>query len=34
MQTADSLEETLMLGRVKAGGEERDSWIVSLIQWI
>ena len=37
MQTADSLEKTLMLGKIKAGGEEDDrgwdGWMVSLTQW-
>ena len=32
--TADSLEKTLMLERLKAEGEEgRDSWMASPIQW-
>ena len=37
MQTADSLEKTLMLERLKAEGDEGDkgwdSWMVSPIQW-
>ena len=37
MQRADTLEKTLMLGKIKAGGEgndrRRDGWMVSLTQW-
>ena len=37
MQRADSLEKTLMLGKMKAGGEgesqEQDGWMASLTQW-
>ena len=37
MWRSDSLEKTLMLERLKAGGEgddrERDGWIASLNQW-
>ena len=37
MQTANSLEKTLMLERLKAGGQGddrgRDGWIASLMQW-
>ena len=37
MQRADSLEKTLMLGRLRAGGEGgdrgRDVWMASLTQW-
>ena len=37
MQRADSLEKTLMLGRLRTGGEGgdrgRDGWMASLIQW-
>ena len=36
MQTADSLEKTLMLEKIeptKEGGRGLDGWIVSLIQW-
>ena len=37
MQTADSLEKTLMLGRLKVGGEGDnrgwDGWMVSPAQW-
>ena len=36
MQRANSLEKTLMLGKLKAGGEgenrRRDGWVVSLTQ--
>ena len=38
IQTADSLEKTLMLGEIEAEGKQGDrgwnSWIASLIQWI
>ena len=37
MCRADSLEKTLMLGRLKAGGEGDnrglDGWVASLAQW-
>ena len=37
MQRADSLEKTLMLGRLRAGGEGDDrgldGWMASLTQW-
>ena len=37
MFRADSLEKTLMLGRLKAGGEGDnrglDGWVASLAQW-
>ena len=37
MQRADSLEKTLMMGKLKAGGEGDDrvldGWMVSPIQW-
>ena len=37
MQRTDSLEKTLMLGRLKAGGEEKDRgwdlWVVSPTRW-
>ena len=37
MQRIDSLEKTLMLGRLKAGGEGddrgRDGWMASPTQW-
>ena len=37
MQRADSLEKTLMLGKLKAGEEgddrRRDGWVASLTQW-
>ena len=37
IQGADSLEKTLMLGKMKAGGEgesqEQYGWIVSPTQW-
>ena len=37
IQRANSLEKALMLGRLKAGGEEndrgQDDWMASLIQW-
>ena len=37
MRKADSLEKTLMLGKIEAGGEENDrgpdGWVESLIQW-
>ena len=37
MRRADSLEKTLMLGKMKAGGEGDDrgweSWMASLTQW-
>ena len=37
MQRADSLEKTLMLGKIKAGGEGDDrgwdGWMASLTQW-
>ena len=35
MRRADSFEKTLMLERLKAGGEGRgwDDWMASLIQW-
>ena len=37
MRRTDSLEKTLMLGRLKAGGEEDnrgwDGWMASLTQW-
>jgi len=37
IQRADSLEKTLMLGKMKAGGEgesqEQDGWIASPTQW-
>ena len=37
MQRTDSLEKTLMLGRLKAGGEEKDRgwdlWMVSPTRW-
>ena len=37
MRKADSLEKTLMLGKIEAGGEENDrgpdGWMESLIQW-
>ena len=36
MQRIDSLEKTLMLGRLKAGeGDDRrlDDWLASLTQW-
>ena len=37
MQRTDSLEKTLMLGKIEAGGEGdnrgSDGWIASLIQW-
>ena len=31
----DSLEKTLMLGRIGAGGkgDDRDGWMVTLIRW-
>ena len=36
-QRIDSLEKTLMLGRLKAGGEGddrgRDGWMASLTEW-
>ena len=38
MQRTDSLEKTLMLGKLKAGGDgddrRWDGWMASLIQWI
>ena len=38
MQRIDSLEKTLMLGRLKAGGEGddrgRDGWMASPTQWM
>ena len=38
MRRADSLEKTLLLGKMKAGGEEedrgRDGWMASQAQWI
>ena len=37
MRRADSFEKTLMLGRLKSGGEgddrRRDGWMASLTQW-
>ena len=37
MRRADSLEKTLMLGKLKAGGEgddrKCDGWMASLTQW-
>ena len=37
MGKADSLEKTLMLGKIEPGGEENDrgpnGWMASLIQW-
>ena len=37
MRRADSLEKTLMLGKLKVGGEGddrgRDGWMASLTQW-
>ena len=37
MQRTDSLEKTLMLGKLKAGGEGddkgQDGWMASLTQW-
>ena len=37
MGRTDSLEETLMLGKIRAGGEGddrgRDGWMASLTQW-
>ena len=37
MQRTDSLEKTLMLGKIKAGGEGDnrggDSWMASPTQW-
>ena len=35
MQRADSLEKTLMLGKLKTGreGEDRDGWMASPTQW-
>ena len=37
MQRADSLEKTLMLGRLRMGGEGgdkgQDGWMASLTQW-
>ena len=37
MRRTDSLEKTLMLGRLKAGGERddrgRDGWMASPTQW-
>ena len=37
MQRVNSLEKTLMLGKIEAEGEEdirgRDGWTASLIQW-
>ena len=37
MQRTDSFEKTLMLGKIKAGGEgddrELDGWVASLAQW-
>ena len=37
MQRTDSLEKTLMLGKIEAGKEGddrgRDSWMASLTQW-
>ena len=37
MRTIDSFEKTLMLGKLRAGGEEDDrgwdGWMVSLTQW-
>ena len=37
MGRTDSLEETLMLGKIRAGGEGddrgRDGWIASPTQW-
>ena len=37
MQTADSFEKTLMLGKIEGGrrGDDRgDGWMASLSQWI
>ena len=35
MQRADSLEKTLMLGKLKTGreGDDRDGWMASPTQW-
>ena len=37
MRRTDSFEDTLMLGKIKAGGKgddrEWDGWMASLIQW-
>ena len=37
MQRADSLEKTLILGKIQDGGEGddrgRDDWMASLTQW-
>ena len=37
MQSADSLEKTLMLGKIEDGGQGddrgRDGWMASLTQW-
>ena len=37
MGKADSLEKTLMLGKIEPGGEENDQgpngWMAFLIQW-
>ena len=37
MQRANSLEKTLMLGKIKAGGEgddkRRDGWMASWTRW-
>ena len=37
MRRTDSLEETLMLGKIEGGGERgdrgQDDWMASLIQW-
>ena len=34
MRTANSLEKTLMLGKIEGSGEESDrGWMSSLIHW-